>query len=121
VERAQGLLQKKNEKKKLDKAMSELREALRLDPKSADAHHALGFVLLLEGEAKQAIAEYREALHLKPDYPGAIHNQLATALAANGDLDGAIAEMREALRLKPDDAVAHTNLGSYFRDEERLG
>ena len=53
------------------------------------------------GDLDGAIAEYRTALRLRPDYATAHHN-LGDALRAKGDLDGAIAEYRTAVHLQPD-------------------
>ena len=55
----------------------------------------------MKSKHDEAIAEYREAIRLKPDFAEA-HNNLGNALQAKGKLDEAIAEYREAIRLKPD-------------------
>ena len=57
-----------------------------------------------------AIAEFKEAIRLKPDF-AEVHNNLGSALYAEGQRDAAITEYKEAIRLKPDDAKAHNNLG----------
>jgi len=58
----------------------------------------------------EAIRQYQESIHLKPDYAMA-HNNLGAALVGKGDWDGAIAEFHEALRLNPNLANAHYGLG----------
>ena len=65
----------------------------------------------LEGPGKldEAVACYRRALELKPDYAEA-HNNLGNALNDQGKLDEAVACYRRALELKPDYAEAHNNL-----------
>src|SRR5262249_33729675 len=65
------------------------------------------------------VAEFKEALRLKPDYPDA-HTNLGVALQAQGKLAEAEAEHREALRLKPDDALAHYNLGNALSAQGKL-
>jgi Flp pilus assembly protein TadD len=72
-----------------------------------------------QGKLPEAIAEYREALQLKPDYPEA-HNNLGNALAGQGNLEAAIAEYREALQLKPDYPEAHNNLGAALARQGKL-
>jgi tetratricopeptide (TPR) repeat protein len=57
----------------------------------------------------EAIAEFRIAIRLKPDYAKAYTN-LGSALALQGDLNDAVAEFTEALRLQPDLAEAKANL-----------
>ena len=63
-----------------------------------------------QGKLDEAIACYRRALELKPDYAVA-HNNLGNALKDQGKLDEAAACYRRALELKPDYAAAHNNLG----------
>ena len=62
------------------------------------------------GQVDEAIAHYRKALEIKPDYAEA-HNNLGIALAGRGQVDEAIAHYRKALEIKPDDVEAHYNLG----------
>jgi serine/threonine-protein kinase len=62
-----------------------------------------------------AVAEYRGAIQLKPDYAEA-HYSLGLALGRQGKLDIAVAEYREAIRLKPHYAEAHCNLGQLLRN-----
>jgi Flp pilus assembly protein TadD len=57
------------------------------------------------------IAEYYEAIRLKPD-DASFHVALGSALCQNEDWDGGIAEFRTALRLSPDDAGVHYALGA---------
>lgn len=67
------------DKRDLDGAIAEFREALRLKPDLPQAHNRLGIALRDKGDLDLAIAEFREALGLKPDYPEA-HNDLGQAL-----------------------------------------
>ena len=62
-----------------------------------------------QGEADEAVACYRRALELKPDYAEA-HNNLGIVLTAQGHLDEAVACGRRALELKPDYPEAHKTL-----------
>ena len=77
---------------------------------TAADHLRRGVELGQKGDLEGAIAEFREALRLKPDFADA-HLNLGVALRDKGDLDGAIAEHRTALRLQPEDAGAHYALG----------
>jgi serine/threonine-protein kinase len=58
----------------------------------------------------EAIAEFRKAVALKPDYAEAHHN-LGITLLRQGDVAGAVAEYRKAVALKPDYAEGHYDLG----------
>ena len=75
------------------------------------AHPNLGNALDDSGRPSEAIAEYREAIRLKPDSPTS-HSNLGNALQRTGNLTEAIAEYRAALRLKSDYPEAHSNLGN---------
>ena len=72
-----------------------------------------------QGKLDEAVACYRRALELKPDYAEA-HNNLGNALKDQGKLDEAVACYRRALELKPDFAEAHNNLGIALKDQGKL-
>ena len=81
-------------------------------PANAFAHNNLGCELAnLPGRTPAAIAQYEEALRLKPDDAEA-HNNLGYAFNAEGRTGEAIAELEAALRSRPDYAEAHNNLGT---------
>lgn len=77
----------------------------------AEAHLNRGVMLAREGNLDGAIAEYREAIRLKPDFPEAYFN-LGVAFGRKGNPSEAATAYREAIRLKPDYLEAHFNLGS---------
>ncbi len=60
-----------------------------------------GYALKDQGKLDEAVACYRRALELNPDYAEA-HNNLGIALKDQGKLDEAVACYRRALELKPD-------------------
>jgi tetratricopeptide (TPR) repeat protein len=82
-------------------------------PGNERAHTHLGLELLaIPGRLPDAIAEFRKALQINPDYADA-HNDLGNALATlPGGLPDAISHFEAALRLSPDLAGAHNNLGN---------
>jgi len=73
-------------------------------------YNYLGNVLLVKGEETQAIAAFRRASELDPNYPQP-HVNLGVILRQQGRQTEAEEEYREALRLNPNGAEAHYNLG----------
>lgn len=58
----------------LERARKDLLTAIRLDPKNAAAHNALGLLYERAGLQKLAEEHYRKSLALDPDYPAALNN-----------------------------------------------
>lgn len=101
---------------KLNDAIAEFQEALRIEPDIPEVHNSLGGALMRVGRLPEATAEFETAVRLKPDYPDG-HNSLGSALAQTpGRTADGIAEFQTALRLRPDFAAAHYNLGSALLD-----
>jgi cytochrome c-type biogenesis protein CcmH/NrfG len=65
-------------------AIPQFRAVIRQRPSDAEAHYALANCLERTGKFKEAIAHYREALRLRPDWPDAL-NDLAWLLATSSD------------------------------------
>jgi protein O-mannosyl-transferase len=104
---------------RIDEAMAQYSEALRLKPDFPKAHVNLGVALAGQGRLNEAIAQLSEALRLQPDFPEARVN-LGAALARQGRFDEAIAQYSEALRLKPDFLAARLNLGNALARQGRI-
>ncbi len=106
-------LSKRHSYKEAAQILDDVLKSKRL-PEAAGSRWALNLLrgndLLQVGSFTDAIAEYKEAIRLKPD-DALAHNNLGIALAQQGQYAAAIAEFKEAIRLKPDDALAHNNLG----------
>jgi protein O-mannosyl-transferase len=71
----------------------------------------LGVTLAADGRHEDAIADYRQAIAINPDYAEARAN-LGHELLGMGKMDEAYPALVEALRLKPDAAVAQGDLGT---------
>ena len=74
------------------------------------AHYERALQYSEQGRRGEAIAEYREAVRLRPDSADA-HNNLGSLLYDIGDTQAAVQEYDRALRLNPDLAPARNNLG----------
>jgi tetratricopeptide (TPR) repeat protein len=98
---------------RIDEAIEEYREALRLNPDLAEAHNNLGLAYYNQGRTDEAIDELKKALGLRPDLVEA-HNNLGLAYDSLGRTDEAIDELKKVLRLRPDIATGHYNLGKAY-------
>ena len=93
-------------------AIAGLRDSLAKNANRADAHNMLGLLLGRKGaQSEQVLAEFREAVRLRPDFATA-HNNIGLVLAQSDKDDAAVAEFKEAIRIRPDFAEAHANLGA---------
>ncbi|HUB80565.1 MAG TPA: tetratricopeptide repeat protein [Bryobacteraceae bacterium] len=90
-------------------AVTELREAVRLDPDRPEPHNMLGVALGSMGRNADAIGEYMQALQLRPGFASARYN-LAVALAKAGKVDDAVEQLRKILADNPEDPSAKRRL-----------
>jgi Flp pilus assembly protein TadD len=108
------------EQGRVEEALREYREAIRLDPGYAEPHDNLGIALYwARHEVDEAIQEYREAIRLAPQNARA-HNNLGVAYRTKGLVDPALLEFREAIRLDPALPQAHANLGAAYVAQGRI-
>lgn len=96
---------------KLEEAVKQYEEALRVNPGYPQAERNLGNALALQGKLEAAIPHYATALKSKPDYAEAEYNW-GSALALEGKLNEAEGHFLAALRLSPDYAEAHNSYGN---------
>jgi tetratricopeptide (TPR) repeat protein len=107
------------EQGRVDEAMAQYSEALRLQPSHPQAHNVLGLALAGQGRLDEAMAQYSEALRIKPDFAAA-HYNLGRALQRQGRINEAMAQYSEALRLQPSHPQAHNVLGLALAGQGRL-
>jgi tetratricopeptide (TPR) repeat protein len=89
-------------------------EALRLDPDSAEAHAALGYVASVGGPRRAAIASYRRALQLDPHHAVASSN-LGAIRVNTYRLHQAGQQLSAALTSDPSLEVARQNVAVLLR------
>lgn len=72
--------------KDLNKAIEAYKKSIEVDPYNPDSHNILALVYQKQGQLKKAAKEFREALHIKPDYD-IVYNNLVNLYASSGKLD----------------------------------
>ena len=107
-----GILDGQSER--FEAAEQDLRRSIALDAAQPEAHYLLGLSLIVNPRNKldwpQAIAEFRTALKLRPDYAAA-YTYLGAGLSATGHDTEAIQALETAVRLAPRSASAQFNYG----------
>jgi len=96
------------------RAVTLLREALRLDPDWVKARHNLGVELARSGRNAEAIAAYDAVIAIAPDHES-VHFNRANALVRLGRNGEAIADYQTALTRNPEDDDARHNLASLMQ------
>ena len=90
-------------------AIHAAREAVRILPRSANAHAALAATLVDGWQLGAAPKSARHAIEIDPTLPDA-HYQLGRALLGLGEVDEAIASFRRAVELDENHRAAHSAL-----------
>jgi len=89
-----------SKKKDWDQAIAAYQQAVRIDPKFAEAWNNLGYCYRKAKQYDKALDAYKQAISLKPDfsYP---HEYMARTYLAMGDKDAAMREYEILKRLDP--------------------
>jgi tetratricopeptide (TPR) repeat protein len=115
LDRARGLV----ERGAFDEAEPVLREAVKGDPRSADAAYLLGYVLLRRNKPKESLEEYTRAATLRT--PGSDDlKHVSDAYVLLNDFDDADRWMLRAVRMNEKDAEAWYGLGRIRYSEQRF-
>ena len=102
------------EHKPLPETEHAMRQALKADPKCAEAHHALASLAYSRGKKAESETAVRQALELKPDMAQG-HLILGVLLSTQEKFYEAEDEMRAAARLDPDEEEIFDRLGELYR------
>ncbi len=96
----------------LDIALQDLRHAIEMDPKNAEAHNAIAVLHERLDQPQEARAHYQRAMELAPDSASA-QNNYARFLCTQGETAEAMQRFREivASKLYPYPWLALTNMG----------
>ncbi len=99
-------------------ALAAFQEAVRIEPKSAEAHFDYGVALIRSGKLPQAAREFRLALQVHPDMKQA-HAALGSVLLDEGKAAEAEPEFRELLKSDPNSVFALDHLAQALSSERR--
>jgi tetratricopeptide (TPR) repeat protein len=81
----------------LDEALADYTEAIRLDPKNAEAYNNRALVYNKKGELDKAITDFNDAIKIRPNTPR-LYNNRGLAYAKKGNFDKAISDFTEAIK-----------------------
>jgi len=91
------------------RAMNDLNEALRIDPRNHFALYARGNLFLSSGDQARASSDYEQALQINPNFAPA-HYMRGRDHEDAGDLALALTHLRSAVRLDPEHTPAQRAL-----------
>jgi Flp pilus assembly protein TadD len=103
--------------KKYSEAISQLKQAQKIDPLNTSVLHALAKVYALSGEDRLAVVEYRKLLADDPGITSA-YMELAALLIKMNDPDGAQQLYRDLLRIRPSNTQAANNLAWLIAEDD---
>ena len=99
--------------KNFDKAITNYKKSIEINPNYAEGHNNLGGVLYKLGKFNKAIDSYQRAIKIKPDFAEA-YNNLGLAFKELGKFSEAIDSYQRAIKINPNYAEAYNNLGITF-------
>ncbi len=103
----------------LNSAEAGCRQALKIDPKAAEAYIVLGLVQREQGKLKEARNSLSMAIKLDPQY-GSAFVQRGLIDLKMGDTASALTDFGSAISLRSDNASAHYGLGKAYLNQGQL-
>lgn len=104
---------------RLDVAVQEYGEAIRLNPNLGEAYYNLGLALHRQGQKAAAITAYRQTLVIDPRMAAAQYN-MGLALYEQGQREEAIAAYKQAIELDNSNANAYFNLAIALQEQGEI-
>jgi tetratricopeptide (TPR) repeat protein len=100
-------------RKEFDAAIQELTEAIKTNPRFAEAFYYRGNAYMYQKDYDRAIADYGELIKLHPRYAAAYFNR-GIAYRTKNDNDRAIADYSDAINMDLRDADVYYNRGNAY-------
>jgi len=101
--------------KQFEKALEDFDEAIKLNPKNADAYNGRGITYRKLEQHERAIEDYNRAIELNPNYAKAYYNR-GNAYRKLNQPERAIEDYNKAIELNPDYVEAYNNRGLAYSD-----
>jgi len=100
-------------KGRIDDAIVQYGQALKIDPQYTDARINLGAALMSKDRINEAIMQFKKVLAIDSRNPIA-HRNMGIALTKSGNAEVSLAHFKIAYAMDGDDADIHNNLGIAF-------
>jgi tetratricopeptide (TPR) repeat protein len=104
------------EKGMTDKAIQELKIAIKLNPGLSKAYYDLGHIYQTDGFTDKAMQQYKMALRLNPDY-AKVHYNLALIYQSRDLTEKALFHYQTVIKLDPDFLKAYYNLAVVYQSK----
>jgi len=104
---------------RINLAIIEFKEAIRINQNYTDAHYNLGFTYQNQGKLDEATTVYKEAIRIDPNKVD-VHNNLGIVYRQQGKFDEAIDSYKQVININPNVALSHSNLGNAYADKGML-
>ncbi|MFC1815000.1 tetratricopeptide repeat protein, partial [Thermodesulfobacteriota bacterium] len=107
------------QKKAINKAISKIQAALKLNSKNPVLHYYMGNLYQDKGELDKAIDHYKKALSIEPELPDVLNN-LAMVYAIRGEYDKARILFKKAIAVEPDQWEAYYYIAGTYARQNRI-
>lgn len=105
--------------RKFDRSIKALKQAKKVNPKSANAHYLLGFAYSAVNEWKESIYELEIANSLEPNHPE-ILRCLGWSVYHYGDKEKGVVLLKRAMNMAPQDVLILCDLGVCYLNSRRF-
>ncbi len=97
----------------INSAISEFKEAIRLNPKYTEAYYDLGLAYRMKGRDVEAIRFFKKTIEIKPDFIDALF-QLGDIYYKKRQYNSAVAEYKRIIEIDSKKTAAYANIGRTY-------